>query len=104
MLACGLATRVPHTDSVEDQLQRGRRYRSQIEQFIEFPFLVGASWHAWSDRFMPTDSSLQINLGLVQCTDAAHDMRAGERWQPADDLIADTNQTILQRIGASTGI
>jgi hypothetical protein len=52
---------------------------------------------------MPTDSSLQINLGLVQCTDAAHDMRAGERWQPADDLIADTNQTILQRIGASTG-
>ena len=100
----GAGAFVPHTDSVEDQLQRGRRYRSQIEQFIEFPFLVGASWHAWSDRFMPTDSSLQINLGLVQCTDAAHEMRAGERWQPADDLIADTNQTILQRIGASTGI
>ena len=100
----GAGAFVPHTDSAEDQLQRGRRYRSQIEQFIEFPFLVGASWHAWSDRFMPTDSSLQINLGLVQCTDAAHEMRAGERWQPADDLIADTNQTILQRIGASTGI
>jgi hypothetical protein len=100
----GAGAFVPHSDTVDDQLQRGRRYQSQIEQFIAFPDVVGAAWHAWSDRFMPTDPSLQINLGLIQCSDPARGMRAGQRWKLADELIADTNRTILQRIAARTGI
>jgi hypothetical protein len=99
----GAGAFVPHSDSVDDQLQRGQRYRSQIDQFIAFPDVVGAVWHAWSDRFMPTDPSLQINLGLVQCTDPRRGMRAGQRWQRADERIAETNRTILQRIAAATG-
>ena len=89
---------------IDDQLQRGRRYRSQLDQFIGFPEVVGAVWHAWNDRFMPADPSLQINLGLVQCADPAHRMRAGQRWTPTDDLIAETNHTILRRIATRTGI
>jgi hypothetical protein len=100
----GAGAFVPHSDAVDDQLQRGRRYRSQIDQFIGVPEVVGAAWHAWSDRFMPGDPSLQINLGLVQCTDPARGMRAGRRWTPADALIAETNHTILDRIAAKTGI
>jgi hypothetical protein len=100
----GAGAFVPHGDTINDQLQRGRRYRSQIDQFISLPDVVGAVWHAWSDRFMPTDPSLQINLGLVQCADPAHRMRAGQRWTPTDELIAETNHTVLQRIVAKTGI
>jgi hypothetical protein len=100
----GAGAFVPHTDRFDDQRQRGARYRSQIEQFISFPFVVGAVWHAWSDRYMPTDPSLQINLGLVQCRDRPRQMTAGRRWQHADDLIADTNHTILDRIATRTGI
>ncbi len=100
----GAGAFVPHADSIDDQRQRGQRYRSQIDQFIGLPDVIGAVWHAWSDRFMPADPSLQINLGLVQCTDPARRMRAGQRWTPTDSLIAETNQTILQRIAARTGI
>jgi hypothetical protein len=99
----GAGAFVPHRDDVDDQLQRGRRYGSQIDQFIGFTGIVGATWHAWSDRFDPIDSSRQINLGLVQCTDRARAMRAGARWMPADALVAETNRTINQRIGARTG-
>jgi hypothetical protein len=95
---------VPHGDGISDQLQRGRRYASQIDQFIGFRHVVGAAWHAWSDRFIAVDDSLQINLGLVQCTDPAHGMRAGSRWTRVDRLVADTNRTILQRIAENTGL
>jgi hypothetical protein len=94
---------VPHRDSVDDQLQRGERYSSQLDQFIGFRDMIGAVWHAWSDRFNPTDPRVQINLGLVQCADPAHGMHAGRRWSPPAALIADTNRTIIQRIAAKTG-
>jgi hypothetical protein len=64
---------------VDDQLQRGRAYGSQVAQFIGFPYVVGAAWHAWSDRYIPTDTKQQINIGLVQCD-------------------ATTNSTIMQQI------
>jgi len=95
---------VPHRDAVDDQRQRGQRYSSQIDQFIGFRNIVGAIWHAWSDRFNPTDASIQINLGLVQCSDPARAMQAGRRWSPPDSLIADVNRTIIQRIAAKTSI
>jgi hypothetical protein len=95
---------VPRADAVDDQLQRGQRYRSQIDQFAGFRHLVGAAWHAWSDRYVPTDASLQINLGLMQCTDDARDMEAGRRWDRVDRLVADTNRTIMRRIAETTGL
>jgi hypothetical protein len=95
---------VPHQDALDDQTQRGQRYRSQIDQFIGFRDMVGAIWHAWSDRFNPTETSVQINLGLVQCTDSSHGMQAGRRWSPPASLVADTNRTIIQRIAAKTGL
>ena len=52
----------------------------------------------------PPTASLQINLGLVQCTDARRGMDAGRRWRRVDDLIADTNRTIMRRIARKTGL
>src|SRR5215218_6181875 len=95
---------VPRRDAVEDQLQRGRRYSSQIDQFIGFREIVGAAWHAWSDRFNPANPGLQVNLGLVQCDDPGRGMQAGGRWSPPDSLIADTNASINRRIAAKTGM
>ena len=80
-----------------------RLLRLQLEQFYGFRHIVGANWHAWSDRYIPGDGSLQINLGLVQCTDARRAMRAGRRWAPLDTLVAETNQSVLERIAARTG-
>jgi hypothetical protein len=94
---------VPHTTLLEDQRKRGQRYQSQIDQLIGFRDVVGAMWHAWSDRFNATQPSIQINLGIVQCTDPVGQMRAGERWTQVDALIAETNQGILQRIADKTG-
>jgi hypothetical protein len=99
----GAGAFVPSADAIDDQLQRGQRYRSQVEQFIGFRHIVGAVWHAWSDRYIPDDTSLQINLGLVQCTDTRRDMRAGRRWDGLDRLIAETNESVLERIAAKTG-
>jgi hypothetical protein len=99
----GAGAFVPSADAVDDQLQRGQRYRSQLEQFIGFRHIVGAAWHAWSDRYIPDDTSLQINLGLVQCTDTRRRMQAGRRWDGLDRLIAETNHSILQRIAEKTG-
>lgn len=95
---------VPHTTLLEDQRKRGERYQSQIDQFIGFRDVVGAIWHAWSDRFNATDTSTQINLGIVQCTDPDHQMRAGQRWNQVDALIAETNQSIITRIADTTGL
>jgi hypothetical protein len=94
---------VNHDDEFDDQRQRGRRYQTQIEQFIGFRDVVGAVWHAWSDRFILTNPALQINLGLVQCSDPRRHMEAGRRWDRIDSLIAETNRTINQRITARTG-
>jgi hypothetical protein len=88
---------------LQDQRKRGQRYQSQIDQFIEFPDLVGAVWHAWSDRFNATQTSTQINLGIVQCTDPVGQMEAGRRWSQVDALIAKTNHGIVQRIADKTG-
>ena len=99
----GAGAFVPSADAIDDQIQRGQRYRSQLEQFIGFRHMVGAVWHAWSDRYIPDDTSLQINLGLVQCTDTRRGMNAGRRWDGPDRLIAETNRSILQRIAANTG-
>ena len=99
----GAGSFMPHNDAFDDQRQRGRRYGSQIDQFIGFRNMVGAAWHAWSDRFNPSNVSLQINLGLVKCGDPARGMRAGDRWTPTDALVATTNRTIIERIAAKTG-
>ncbi len=99
----GAGSFVPGGDRAGAQVERGRRYRSQIDQFAGFRHVVGAHWHAWSDRFIPTDPSLQINLGIVQVTDRERDMQAGRRWEGLAPLIAETNRTILERIAAKTG-
>ena len=82
---------MPHTSLPKDQAERGARYRSQIDQFVSFHDVVGAAWHAWSDRFNAGDEHHQINLGLVQCTDPARGMKAGERWSDLHPMIAETN-------------
>ena len=90
---------------VASQVERGQRYESQIDQFVGFRHVVGAIWHAWSDRYMPGDEGLQINMGLVQCDDPDPERRfkAGKRWQDLDRAIAQTNRTIMSRIERKTG-
>jgi hypothetical protein len=81
---------------VGGQSQRGPTYSSQMAQFVSFPYVVGAAWHAWSDRYIPTDAKQQINIGLVQCD--APQMQAGSRWKDIDAEVATTNGTIMQQI------
>ena len=89
---------------VHSQNERGERYTSQVEQFVGFRHVVGAAWHAWSDRFIPgQQESPQINMGLVKCRDADGGMVAGEEWSEIDRHIAATNQAILQIIKDTTG-
>ena len=92
----GAGSFVPTADPAAEQLERGHRYATQIDQFASLPFLVGACWHAWSDRY--DSGGDQINMGLVQCTDSHEQMVAGARWEPAYAPIAQTNRTILQAI------
>jgi hypothetical protein len=100
----GAGSFVPSDDAYDDQAQRGERYQSQIEQFIGFRHIVGAVWHAWSDRYMPSDASLQIDMGLVQCDDAARDFQAGKRWGGLDRRIAETNFAIRDLMAQRTGL
>ncbi|MBI2893280.1 MAG: hypothetical protein HYY06_06985 [Deltaproteobacteria bacterium] len=100
----GAGAFVPDDDGTDDQIQRGARYQSQIDQLIGFRHIIGASWHAWSDRYMPDDESLQIDMGLAQCADPARGMEAGERWPELDDRIAETNTAIMDLIAAKTGL
>jgi len=107
----GAGAWVPSRDPIAAQRQRGQRYELQIEQFISFRHVVGAVWHAWSDRYKPKkdpdhpkDPVKQINLGLVQCADAKRGMSAGDRWNPLDELVANTNRTIIQRVANKTGL
>lgn len=95
---------VPATDGIDDQVQRGERYQTQLAQFLANPGIVGACWHAWSDRYLAADEDRQINLGLMQCDDPVRGFVAGERWDPLDDHIAQTNCNIESLIESSTGL
>ena len=89
---------------VHNQEERGERYASQVKQFAGFRHVVGAAWHAWSDRFIPgQNESPQINMGLVKCRDAERGMVPGDAWPEIDRQIAATNHAILQIIEDETG-
>ncbi len=100
----GAAAFVPSTDDIDDQEQRGERYGSQLAQFASLPFVVGAAWHAWSDRYLADDADRQINLGLVQCDDPERGLEAGARWDDIDDRIAAINCDIESLLEAETGL
>jgi hypothetical protein len=100
----GAGSFVPHNDATDDQIQRGAYYKSQIDQLIGFKRVLGASWHAWSDRFASADPAHQINMGLVQCDDPARGLEAGRRWDEIDDRIAETNCNIMTLIEQKTGL
>lgn len=100
----GAGAFVPDDDATDDQIQRGAYYRTQIEQFAAHPFVLGASWHAWSDRYLAADDTHQIDMGLMQCDDPARGFEAGQRWAEIDDRIAETNCTIMDRLEALTGL
>jgi hypothetical protein len=100
----GAGSFVPNDDETPDQIQRGAYYRSQIEQFAAHPYVLGAAWHAWSDRYDASDPAHQIDMGLLQCDDPARGFVAGERWDEIDDRIADTNCTIMDRLAELTGL
>jgi hypothetical protein len=100
----GAGSFVPHNDATDDQIQRGAYYKSQIEQLISFRGVIGASWHAWSDRYASADSAHQINMGLMQCDDPARGFTAGTRWDEIDDRIAETNCNIMSLIEQKTGL
>lgn len=105
----GAGSFVPAIDAHADQVQRGVHYGAQMGQFVAQREVVGAAWHAWSDRFRPTDpsakaSSAQINMGIVQCTDPDRGLRAGDPWVAFASLVAESNATILERIAATTGL
>jgi hypothetical protein len=100
----GAGSFVPNDDATDDQIQRGAYYRGQIEQLASYPFVLGASWHAWSDRYLAADPAHQIDMGLVQCDDPARGFTAGTRWDEVDDRIAETNCSIMDRIATLTGL
>lgn len=100
----GAGSFVPNDDATDDQVQRGARYRSQMEQFLSFRDVIGASWHAYSDRYLAADDAHQINMGLFQCSDPARGFEAGVRWTELTDRVRETNCTILDRIEAATGL
>lgn len=95
---------VPSADGTDDQVQRGAYYQSQIEQLVSYRRIVGANWHAWSDRFTAADDAHQINMGLFQCDDPPRGFTAGARWQEIDDRIGETNCGIMAVIEAKTGL
>lgn len=91
-------------DDRDDQRARGERYESQVRQLARLPFVVGAVWHAWSDRYRADDPNRQINTGLVQCDDPERVLEAGARWDGLDDGIAATNCGIGDILDAETGL
>ena len=94
---------VSSVDNIEDQLQRGKHYQSQIDQLIGFREIVGANWHAWTDRYLANPGAgSQINMGLFRCDepDGGH---AGDPWTNALGPIRDTNQKIMKLIQQKTG-
>jgi hypothetical protein len=95
---------VPAADATDDQIQRGAYYQSQLEQFYSFRGIIGANWHAWSDRYLAADPAHQINMGLVRCDDAVLGYTAGERWPGVDERVAASNCNIMPLIAAKTGL
>ncbi len=102
--AGGASAFVPSLDDQDDQEQRGERYASQLQQYASFPWVVGAAWHAWSDRYLADDPDHQINTGLVQCDDEVLGLEAGTRWDGLDDRIAETNCGIEALLEEETGL
>ncbi len=102
--AGGATAFVPASDGIDDQQQRGERYASQLAQFARHPFVIGAAWHAWSDRYLADDPDRQINIGLIQCTDPINGLEAGARWGSIDDEIAAVNCNIEALIEEETGL
>jgi len=100
----GAGSFVPLNDGVDDQIQRGAYYQSQLEQFYGFKGIIGANWHAWSDRYLEADPAHQINMGLFRCGVPKSGHTAGERWPEVDDRMAKTNCEIMQLIEAKTGL
>ncbi len=100
----GAGSFVPSADATDDQIQRGAYYQSQLEQFYGFRGIIGANWHAWSDRFLAADPAHQINMGLFRCDVPKSGHTAGERWPEIDDRVAATNCDIMQLIEAKTGL
>ena len=100
----GAGSFVPSNDATDDQIQRGAYYKSQIDQLIGFKGVLGAGWHAWSDRYASADPAHQINMGLMQCDDPARGFKAGQRWDEIDDRIAETNCNIMTLIEQKTGL
>jgi hypothetical protein len=100
----GAGSFVPNDDATDDQIQRGAYYESQVAQFYGFRDIIGANWHAWSDRYLAADPAHQINMGLVQCDDPQRGFTAGTRWDEVDDRVAATNCNIMALIEAATGL
>lgn len=100
----GAGAFVTSADTIDDQVQRGDHYKRQIDQFTKLPFVLGAAWHAWSDRYLADNPDRQMNMGLVQCDDAVRGFTAGTRWTKVDEGIRETNCEIMTRIGRSTGL
>jgi hypothetical protein len=100
----GATAFVPSTDAVDDQEQRGQHYTSQVRQLAGLPFVVGAAWHAWSDRYLADDPSRQLNTGLVQCDDPDNGLEAGARWSGLDEHVAATNCGISEILAEETGL
>lgn len=100
----GAGVFVPTNDGVDDQIQRGAYYRSQLRQFARHPFVLGASWHAWSDRYAAADPAHQIDMGLVQCDDPARGFEAGKRWAELDERVAEANCEIEATLAELTGL
>lgn len=100
----GAGSWVPDDDATDDQIQRGARYRTQVEQIASFRGILGVTWHAWSDRYDSADPAHQINMGLVQCDDPARGFTAGTRWDEIDDRVADVNCHITDILAAQTGL
>jgi hypothetical protein len=100
----GAGSFVPSGDATDDQIQRGAYYQSQIDQLISYRGIIGASWHAWSDRYAAADDTHQINMGLMKCEDPPRGFKAGERWNEIDDRVAETNCKIMDLIAAKTGL
>ncbi len=75
------------------QARRGRYYQIDMNRFLDFRNVIGASFHRWADRF---DDEDQINMGLVQ--------RDGSRWRGMDSRVRGLNQSVYGKIADKTGL
>ncbi len=80
------------------------RLKADQRELTELPFVVGASWHAWSDRYLVADERKQINMGLMRCDDPPRGFEPGERWPEIDERVAATNCSIMETLANTTGL